>query len=331
MRLAPRCTDLTGAPCPCSVAVHPDGTTLVCAFGDHLQLFTVRLSVGAGEGEPPCSLSPLEPPAGAAPLSGLGETKCVVFSPDGALLALGGGDGRLRLFSWPALALKADEKQAHADSVSDADFSPDGTLLLTTGNEKVGPAGGAAVWRVTPDGLTRVRWLDGVRAPRGARITMRGAKFARDGSGRAFTGANVTDESRVLTWRVSDWRCMSSRRVLPEPLTSLALSPGGGRLLAAGGSEGSLVLLSAKTLAPLRRVPNAHMVFVTGLSFSPSGRTVASISADASARCTLAPPRTTLGAVLLRLFLTLVLHLSVVALLLHTHRRGLWRAPSWMR
>jgi prolactin regulatory element-binding protein len=318
------------APAARSVALHPDGTTLVCAFDGRLQLFAVRVAAAAAEGEPPCSLTPKAPPEGAAPLTGVGETKCIAFSADGTLLAVGSGDGRLRVYTWPALKLRADVERAHTDAISDADFSPDGALLLTTGNEKVGPAGGAAVWRVAEDGVHRVRWLEGVRARRGARVTLRGAKFARDGSGRAYTGANMGDEARVLAWRVADWRCMSSRHALPELLTSLALSPGNGRLLAAGGAEGSVVMLSSKTLAPLRRVPAAHMVFVTGLSFSPSGRTLASLSGDASARCTLAPPRPSVASLLLRLLLTLLMHLLVVLLVLQAHRRGYLRRPAWL-
>jgi WD40 repeat protein len=301
----------------------------VCAFSDRLQLFAVRVSVAA-EGEPPCALTPKDPPSGAASLTGMGETKCICFSPDGSIMALGGGDGRLRLFAWPALTLRADVKDAHTDAISDADFSPDGSLLLTTGNEKVGPAGGAAVWRVEEKALSRVRWLEGVRGRKGARVTLRGAKFARDGSGMAYTGANTDGTARVLAWRVADWRCMKSCHALPEPLTSLALSPGVGRLLAAGGAEGSLVMLSAKTLATLRRVPGAHMVFVTGLSFSPSGRTVASLSGDASARCTLAPPRRSIGYVIMRLLLTLIVHFAIVSLVVHAHRQGHLRRPSWL-
>ena len=308
--------------------MHPDGSTLVCAFGNRLQLFSVRVSVAGAE--PPCLLTPKEAPAGAASLTGLGDTKCIAFSPDGGLMAVGSGDGRLRLFTWPALALRADVEHAHPDSLTDADFSPDGATLLTTGNETMSASGGAAVWRVAEDGLKRARWLEPLKAPRGARVTVRGAKFARDGSGVAFTGANVAGEARVLTWRVADWSCTSSRRAMPEPLTSLALSPGNGRLLAAGGAEGSLVMLSTKTLAPLRRVRNAHMVFVTGLAFSPSGRTLASLSADASARCTLAPPRRSVGYALMRILIAFLVHLAIVSLILHLHKRGHLRRPEWL-
>jgi prolactin regulatory element-binding protein len=310
--------------------VHPDGSTLVCAFGDRLQLFSVRVTLAAEGTAPACSLTPKELPSGVS-LSGIADTKCISFSADGSRMVLGAGDGRLRMFSWPELALRADVEHAHPEAVSDADFSPDGSLLLTTGNERVGPTGGATVWRVAESALQRVCWLDGVPAPKGARVTLRGAKFARDGSGTAFTGANLREESRVLTWRTSDWRCVASRRALTEPLTSLALSPGNGRLLAAGGSEGSIVMIASKTLAPMRRVPSAHMVFVTGLSFSPSGRTLASLSADASARCTLAPPKRSVLAALLRLLLALLVHMAVVTLVITTHRRGMWNVPDWLR
>jgi prolactin regulatory element-binding protein len=265
-----------------------------------------------------------EPPPGAAPLSDFADTKCLAFSADGGRLAVGSEDGRLRLLSWPALRVLGDEARAHPDAVSDADFSPDGALLLTTGNEPWGAAGGACVWRVAGQALQRERWLGSFGAPPRARVTLRGARFARDGSGRAFTGVNVAGEARVVAWRVADWAPLALKRALSEPLTSLALSPIDGRLIAAGGAEGSVVMLGARTLAPLRRVKNAHMVFVTAVAFSPAGATLASLSGDASARCTAAPPRKSFIAAVVRLLLLLAVQAIFFCLVLLARKRGVF-------
>lgn len=305
-----------------SLALHPDGTTLLCALSTGLQLLRVRVSTAA-DGGSSCELSAAEAPAGAPPLSSFADTKCLAFSADGTRLALGSEDGRLRLLAWPSLRCVADVTGAHSDAVSDADFSPDGGLLLTTGNEKAGPASGAAVWRVQAHKLERVCWLGSFGAPAGARVTLRGAKFARDGSGRAFTGANVNGEARIVAWCVANWRAVASRRALSEPLTSLALSPTDGRLVAAGGAEGSVAMLAARTLATLHRQKGAHMVFVTGLAFSPSGATLASLSGDASARCTPVPKRKSVLAAVLRLVLLLLVHACIFALLMFARRRGM--------
>ena len=130
----------------------------MCAFGDRLQLFAVRVALATEDAAPACSLTPKERPDGAASLAGIADTKCICFSADGSRMVLGGGDGRLRMFSWPELALRADVEHAHPEAVSDADFSPDGSLLLTTGNERVGPTGGGAMWRVGDKGLQRLCW-----------------------------------------------------------------------------------------------------------------------------------------------------------------------------
>ena len=274
--------------------------------------------MSAGEdGGARCELSASVAPAGCEPLASFADVKVLLFSPSGSRLALGGDDGRLRLFSWPALRCVADVPKAHSDALSDADFSADDSLLLTTGNERAGPAGGCAVWKVGASSLERLAWLGPIGVPAALRVTLRGCRFARDGSGRAFTGANVNGEARIACWQVGSWdRALSSRRVLAEPLTSLSLSPLDGRLLAAGGAEGSLSLVSARTLAPLQRCKGAHMVFVTSLCFSPAGATLASVSADASARCTAAPqPRAPVKAVLRLLAYLLALCLLYIVLL----------------
>ena len=50
---------------------------------------------------------------------------------------------------------------------------------------------------------------------------------------------------------------------------------------------GDIGIFSAITLVPLRRVRQAHMVFVTALTFAPDESALLTVSADASARATL--------------------------------------------
>jgi WD40 repeat protein len=281
----------------------------VVAFSTRLQVFRVRVTDGA-DGSVGCELLPQE----AATQLAVADTKCLAFSADGSRLAVGSEDGRLRVFTWPQLQRVADVAGAHPDALSDADFSPDGALLVTTGNERVGPAGGACVWRLLPDGLERVTWLGSCGAPPGKRVTYRGVKFARTG-GRLFVGANIGGEARVAAWRMTDWRLIACKRALSEPLTSLALSPPAGRLVAVGGADGSFVALAAGTLAGMTRMANAHMVFVTHVAFSPSGATLASISGDASVRCTPMPPPRSLLAAALRLLLVYLMLVATAALI----------------
>ena len=294
---------------PCRLALHPDRGTLVVAFSTRLQVFLVRVTDGA-DGHAGCELVAQE----AGSQLAVADTKCLAFSADGSRLAVGSEDGCLRLFTWPQLQRVADVAGAHTDALSDVDFSPDGALLVTTGNERLGPAGGACVWRVLPDGLERVTWLGSCGSPPGKRVTYRGAKFARAG-GRLFVGANIGGDARVAAWRTADWRLIACKRALQEPLTSLALSPPSGRLVAVGGADGSFAALAARTLAGMTRMGNAHMVFVTHVAFSPSGATLASISGDASVRCTPMPPPRSLRVAVLRLVLAYLLLVALAALI----------------
>ena len=44
----------------------------------------------------------------AARLAGLGMVKCLAFSTNGRLLALGGDDGAITVLDWPSLHARAD-------------------------------------------------------------------------------------------------------------------------------------------------------------------------------------------------------------------------------
>lgn len=58
------------------------------------------------------------------------------------------------------------------------------------------------------------------------------------------------------------------------------------RFLAIGSSEGDISIINATTLSVHQKLKGAHMIFVTAMEFSPSGRALLSVSADYSARVT---------------------------------------------
>ncbi|KAI4367339.1 hypothetical protein MLD38_023087 [Melastoma candidum] len=75
-------------------------------------------------------------------LENVGQQLALAFNHDGSLLAVGGEDGKLRIFKWPSMDIILDEDQAHS-SVKDLDFSLDGKFVVSLGD-----SGPCRIWDV---------------------------------------------------------------------------------------------------------------------------------------------------------------------------------------
>ncbi|KAK3251674.1 hypothetical protein CYMTET_38993 [Cymbomonas tetramitiformis] len=101
-------------------------------------------------------------------LKGLGNQTALAFSRCGAMVALGGADGHLRVYTYPELTLFGDVPAAHSETITDICFNVDSTRICTVSKERASEESGAAVWSVwdpscvqyktSPGGLYLEKW-----------------------------------------------------------------------------------------------------------------------------------------------------------------------------
>lgn len=246
--------------------------------------------------------------------SRVGEVNSSAFSPDGKVLAVGGADGAIQLWTMPGHTL-LDTVKVHPGGCVIA-FSPDGKQLASLGREDgtiqlwdstarpVKPIrrlkGFVREWTrivFTPDGKTLIAGSDdntihlwalenGTGAHQADRsIPMKASgplALSPDGSTLAICGAGA-DASRVRLWDIRSPRPKPLQVSLP-PVGGLAqcvaFSPNG-RMLVTGTA--ALILWDASAGRKLNRklktlTEHEGVVFCAG--FSPNGKVLASGGVD---------------------------------------------------
>jgi WD40 repeat protein len=273
----------------CAVAFSPDGKSLAAAEGPR---GTVLWDVGSGKE--------------LARITGQGDSVGVAFAPDGRTLAAAGRSGIIQIREVRGRRLVVELKASTDRSVKRVAYAPDGKTLASIGDD-----GAVILWDLSTDTERWRRKPHGDRvygvafAPDGKALATTGAdNFIRiwdTSSGeslRAFenklvkpledTGGTLiaySRDGRTLSALAPDtcirqWDLTTGKGIRQWPtyesegrLQSLSYSPDGRALATTSFGRNRLRLWDAKTGKPLHSAVG-HNASITGLWFSPDGKTV---------------------------------------------------------
>ncbi|XP_023166167.1 prolactin regulatory element-binding protein [Drosophila hydei] len=194
--------------------------------------------------------------------------RVVRISGNGQLMATGGTDGQLRIWTFPQIQL-ITELAAHTKEIDDLDFSPDSKYIVSISKDAQG-----IVWDLsTGKQQYKLQW----QTPEGAKYLFKRCRYgtveAHKDNYRLYTIANPLGKVGKQRGYLQQWDCTSGqlRAAVPidESLSSLAVRDDG-RFVAVGTMfSGSVSMYIAFSLQRVLHIPHAHSMFVTGLQFLP--------------------------------------------------------------
>jgi WD40 repeat protein len=229
-----------------SAAFSPDGRRVVTASGDGTaQVWNAE------------TRKPIGPP-----LRHRGQVNSAAFSPDGDLVVTASDDRTARLWNATTGAPVGQPLQ-HTAAVTSAAFSPDGRRVITGTFD-----GKATIWnRDTGRAETVLRGHEGA---------VWSVAFS-PASPRGDVVATAGDDGAAIVWRVSARRPLSIVRS-DAPLKSVAFSPGG-RLLVAAGLDQVARVWTAQTGERIT-VLQGHLEPINSATFSRDGARIATAGLD---------------------------------------------------
>ncbi|KAL9234323.1 hypothetical protein vseg_009206 [Gypsophila vaccaria] len=261
---------------PYRMAVHPRGDGVICSFPKSCRLFEWENTENDRLGLKSSDRVLTE-------LEDVGQQLAFAFSEDGTLLAVGGEDGKLRVFKWPSMEILVNEGEAYK-VVKDVHFSIDSKYLVSLGS-----GGPCRVWDVTTSTVVATLPKENDEIFRFCRFSQR--------SNRdqvlytiAFQGKGVN----IITWRTDTWKRISSKQIVRDSVTAFDVSIDG-KLIAVGTNEGNILILDSSNMGLQMTLKKAHLGLVTALTFSHDSRALGSASMDSSVRVTLIQDRSHKG------------------------------------
>ncbi|KAI3466987.1 hypothetical protein Pfo_023650 [Paulownia fortunei] len=284
----------TGSDLPYRIAVHPGGEGVICSLPKSCRWFEWDAATSTDKH----TLSLRSSEKVLEQLEDVGQQLAMTFNNEGSLLAVGGEDGKLRVFKWPAMEATLYEANSHS-SVKDIDFSPDGKFLVSVGS------GPGRIWNVTKS--TSIASL-----PKENDEVFGFCRFSRttDTDLVLYITAMRDKGGSIVKWNTSSWKRISSIHIVRDPVSAFNVSPDG-KLLAIGTIQGDILIISSASMRVQTVVRKAHLGLVTALAFSQCSRALVSASLDSSARVTLIKDKKKDGTSLWTILLIILLAVAV--------------------
>ena len=242
-----------------SVAFSPDGSLLAMATRKG-EIFLLSLSSAQDSEEGIV----FPPDAQAKLIEGHSDgVTCVVFSPDGKLLASSSHDHTIRLWDVSKRETIGEPLARHYAEVSAIAFHPGGALLASGSFD-----GTVIVWDVAtgqPQGRPLVHDAKGITS----------VAFSSDGQMLASAARNKT----MALWDASSQRQITQLSGYAGQVYEVAFSPKA-NLLASADSDGAVILWNPTRPSPLGSEATQHSNKITRVEFSPDGNIVATGALD---------------------------------------------------
>jgi WD40 repeat protein len=214
-----------------------------------------------GDSLPPLALARL----GTVRFRHADQIRCLEYSPDGKLLASGGGDNRLYLWEAPT-GRKIREFAGHPGKIVSLAFSPDGKTLVSAcanyfSDEKKYSEGGLRLWNVATGKLI-------FQLPKVDEETEIVA-FAPDG--KTFASGHPSGRTRVWDTATGKLLHESAEECDKERVVALTFAPNGNLVVA--DNNGTIRVWDVNTEKTLRE--EKYLEIPHRFAFSPDGKVFA--------------------------------------------------------